>query len=78
MTREIRSVRDGWQTYLRDVVPRDAGPIQRLECERAFFGGAVEVLGTVCALSNVSEDEGVRELDRLLRECQAHMQTLVT
>lgn len=37
-------IRDAWQTYDRDVVPKDAGDVQRLETRRAFFAGAMALM----------------------------------
>ena len=36
-----------WQAYDRDIVPRDAPPIQREECRRAFYAGALACLHSV-------------------------------
>lgn len=33
-------IRQGFETYREKVLPKDAGEIQLIECERAFFAGA--------------------------------------
>lgn len=39
-TGEGMSIREVWQSYLREVLPADASPIQIQECRRAFYAGA--------------------------------------
>jgi hypothetical protein len=37
----VNLIRKAWETYDRNVVPKDAGDAQRLETRRAFFAGAM-------------------------------------
>ncbi len=39
------SIKGLWESYSTEVVPPDAGPIQRTECQRAFYGGCACFLG---------------------------------
>lgn len=41
MTRKL--VLEGWNSYRRDVMPKDCGPVQIEETRRAFYAGAVHL-----------------------------------
>jgi hypothetical protein len=62
-----------WESYERDVMPRDAGQDQRVETRRAFYAGAKAVLQMALQIGedSVSEAQGVILLETLKRECEA-------
>jgi hypothetical protein len=68
----VNLIRDAWQSYDRDVVPREAGESQRLETRRAFYAGAMTVLLITTKLGEdaVSEADGVKTLDAIHREME--------
>jgi hypothetical protein len=70
---ERKLLDEAWQEFARAVLPRDASAVQRQEMRRAFYGGAFSVLTLMAALGDdsVSEDQGVKVLDQLHRECHA-------
>ena len=37
----MRTVKSGWQGYLENVVPKEAGEVQIKETEAAFYAGAL-------------------------------------
>lgn len=39
-----------WDSYQRQVVPTNAGTVQRMECRRAFYAGAEAVFGAILQL----------------------------
>lgn len=39
-----------WKSYRNQVIPRDAPPIQLIECRRAFYAGAQAFYGKFMAL----------------------------
>lgn len=49
-------IRQGWETYREKVIPKDAGAIQLLECERAFFAGASWLFSAILTLSDEGDD----------------------
>lgn len=58
-----------WESYAREVVPKDAGPIQRQECRRAFFAGvAMGHALTFAATDAADEDQCVKNLEVLEAE----------
>lgn len=63
-------IREAWECYNRDVLPRDAPPVQRSECRRAFYSGAQALLGIVACIGDdsVSEADGVGILEGLRGE----------
>lgn len=63
---------DEWTSYDRDVVPADAGAVQREECRRAFYAGAwVCFCAVLGAIEPEDEAECERNLEALQRELQA-------
>jgi len=64
------TVLDLWESYLKNVVPADAEPIQIQETRRAFYGGAWMLLQTVKRLGDddFTEDDGVEALEALEQE----------
>lgn len=70
----MKTVAELWQSYVDDVLPKNAGAVQRRETRRAFYAGAGAILGAV--VSGLSEDpeptnEDVRALDTLHEELHA-------
>lgn len=44
MPRKTR-LADEWDSYAREVLPSNASTVQRIECRRAFYSGAVAIHG---------------------------------
>lgn len=65
-------LREAWESFEREVVPREAGEVQRTEMRRAFYGGAWAVLCAAYGIGDesVSEEQGVEILAGLIRECE--------
>jgi len=61
---------DAWKSYEREVVPVNAGAVQREECRRAFYAGARVCLSLVYAATdgdtNGSAERALRALDKEL------------
>lgn len=77
---EIGSILNGgWESFQKDVIPPEAGPIQVLEMKKAFFGGAHVILATMLAVgdSDVPDEVGAQVLDSLHKELQAFAVGLV-
>ena len=67
----MNTIQAQWLSYLRDVVPRDAGPVQVEECRRAFYAGAAGLLSiTSTVIPYMDEDAGVAVLEGLHQELQ--------
>lgn len=61
-----------WQSFERVVVPAGASAIQREECRRAFYAGAVCLRKLIDdAVEPLSEDENQRRLQALDDELNA-------
>lgn len=67
------AIAEAFVSYMDDVIPKGAPPIQIQESKRAFFAGAKMVIEFVIAISDdsVTEDAGVEMLESLHRECEA-------
>jgi hypothetical protein len=65
-----------WVSYSRQVLPRDAPAVQRIETRRAFYAGAAAMHAILRALGedDVSEDDGVDVIEETLRELKAFSQ----
>lgn len=52
----MNTIRDEWDSYLSDVVPKDADPIQVQETRRAFYAGARAMQGLLMVATTYSDD----------------------
>lgn len=64
MTTSKTPLKDHWESYLNEVLPKNAPEIQKVECRRAFYAGALAIWVTV--ISGVSEAEEITGSDLLL------------
>ena len=66
----LKPVSEAWASYRERVLPADAGPIQVLECRRAFYAGVRALEGALEVISRpeVPEVEGVAYLEAVRRE----------
>ena len=51
----MMTIQEGWETYQKEVVHPNAGPIQLKETRMAFHGGASTVLEILAAVSEEKE-----------------------
>ncbi len=65
------SVRELWGSFEREVVPDDAGPVQREEMRRSFYAGA---FGVFCEL--IGRDHTEVSLKRLEQEMRSYAKTV--
>jgi len=64
-----RTVFDGFKSYDREVIPKDAPVVQREECRRAFYAGARLMLSLALdACCTTDDDEAERRLVALNAE----------
>jgi hypothetical protein len=68
-----KSINGEWESYRTQVLPKDAPPIQIMECRRAFYAGSEAFFRCVFDVSgdDVSEDAGAEYLETLNQELQA-------
>lgn len=61
-----------WESYLKEVIPAQAGPIQVAESRRAFFAGAQAMMTIFRAIGSdqVSEEEAERILEDASQELE--------
>lgn len=66
----MSSIKEHWDEYEKHVVPKDAGPVQRSECKRAFYAGVAAYMFIVTELADrdAPQAEGVAALRRLEEE----------
>jgi len=73
----ITSVREHWDAFTREVMPPDAGRLQRSEMRRAFYAGAWAMFCTAAGEVSLQSDEnGVLALEALKAECQMFAQAV--
>jgi hypothetical protein len=58
----MAKIRQAWQSYCRDVIPKTAGTVQITETRRAFYAGAWEV---ICVLQALTPSERHEMIDLL-------------
>ncbi len=66
MTR--RRLEEEWNSYSRNVLPKNAPPIQRKECRMAFMAGVASAIGLLNTGADLSDDDQavfMRELGQL-------------
>lgn len=73
-TKERRTIASEWAEYSR-IIPISAGPTQFTETKRAFYAGALALMG--CVLTGLSSDaepteDDLKYMDSLQREIDEH------
>lgn len=67
----MNTLREQWESYLADVMPRDAPPVQIQETRRAFYAGARAMQALQLHASTLSDDAGVHMLQSFSDELVA-------
>jgi hypothetical protein len=68
---EATTIREVWLIYAAAMLPREAPPVDRAECRRAFYTGAAAALGLFFSVAeDDAEDVGaaLAKIDTLRRE----------
>lgn len=58
-------IREHWESYVRDVLPDDAPPMQIRECRLAFIAGATALFNTIMTMLDPGEEPTQGDLDRM-------------
>lgn len=62
----MRTLKDGWRGYLRNVVPNDAGEVQIKETEAAFFAGSFVTMNLSLEAAGIEDiDEAEKAYSKL-------------
>jgi hypothetical protein len=65
----VTTIREYWLSYAKAVVPVDASVVQRIECRRAFYAGAMACFGHITNdVADLSDDDGCVAMSKLLAE----------
>lgn len=73
----ISSIKDLHAVWAKAVMPPNVSQVQRQEMERAFYSGFCSALNCLMLeVSAISDEEGVRACEALLRECETYFKTL--
>lgn len=68
----MKTIAQGWATYVERVVPAEASDTQIMETKRAFYAGAHQ---TLCTMGHVSdtmgEDDAVTAIESMHKEGEA-------
>lgn len=72
MTRRLR-ILEQWNSFRRDVLPRDASAVQASETKRAFYAGAFACFTVMRSNSWKTEEEGLALLIDLDAEFRDHI-----
>lgn len=70
----LETVAESFASYRDKVMPRDAPPVQVIECQRAFYAGVYTCLMNMAyniGDESTSEEQGIVELEKLQAECLA-------
>lgn len=75
---QARHIEAGWRSYATEVLPPDASNVQREECRRAFFAGALTAFAAYVEIGDesITEAEGLARLDALADEFSAYQAAL--
>jgi hypothetical protein len=63
-------IENGWESYLKEVIPKGASQIQVIECKRAFYAGA----GTMKSLLTTIGDLPEEYLEKLIFDISAELE----
>ena len=65
-----------WISYRKNVVPADAGPVQVVECRRAFYAGAVSMMRVLAlAMDPDAEptEKDMRTMAEIMQELDGYL-----
>lgn len=67
------TIRDAWDSYRVNVLPRDAPPVQVSECRRAFYAGVWAMVNVNMRIGedSVGEAEAMGILVAITEECES-------
>ena len=73
-THQRRTIAGNWESFSKAALPPNACAQQRRQVKRAFYAGAIGLLGVLDELSEpeVSENAGVAVLESLHQEARAY------
>lgn len=72
-------IKAGWESYLKNVIPKKASIVQITECERAFYGGAAVLFHSIMAIIDDDREptkDDLRRMDDILHELNMYGQHL--
>lgn len=61
----MKLIEAGWQSYRLQVVPKDAGPVQRAETEQAFYSGATYLFDSIMTILDPGTEPTERDLQTM-------------
>ncbi len=66
----LMPIRSSWALFEKNVLPKNAPPIQRTEMRKAYYGGAMAVLNALERIGepDIGEQQGVEFLSMLKNE----------
>lgn len=59
------TIRELWDSYARDVVPKDAPIVQRWETRRAFYAGAQALFTSILTMLDPGEEPTEADLSKM-------------
>lgn len=71
------TIKEMWDSFHKNIIPKNAHPIQVQETRRAFYAGAQGMMMINHKITNFSDDEGVEILEELTDELQQFMRDLL-
>lgn len=74
----MRSIQEQWDDFSKNIIPRGAGEIQRDECKKSFYAGAltmIEAMGEI-ATAGLSEQAEEATINGLQSEIVDFFETL--
>jgi len=74
---EATTIREVWLIYAAAMLPREAPPVDRAECRRAFYTGAAAALGLFFSFADLGPD-GDRDDAAITAKIEALRRELVT
>lgn len=75
---DVKTIREGWETFAKAAIPPDASEIQRTEMHKAFYCGAM--IAFQCAtygIAELSDDDGADVLARLDDELSDYAESVI-
>lgn len=73
----LKSMAEEWQSVLDELMPPEAGDVQRAEMKKAFYLGASCMLDRCHDATGLSEDQGCEALQELSDEVNDFFEQLV-
>jgi hypothetical protein len=69
----VKTIKESWESYLREVIPASAPEIQKRECRHVWYGACAAMFAILSDISDLPEAEAVEEIEKRHQEMRDYV-----